>query len=71
METGDNFDNARAEREARDAVPGRAPGSRTSTIQDAMRRYLAARTYRERDPQKSSRPRTAKTEPTGEQDDEG
>jgi hypothetical protein len=70
METGDSFENARAEREARDAVPGRAPGSRTSAIQDALRRYLAARTYRDRDREESSLPRTAKTQPTGEQDDE-
>jgi hypothetical protein len=70
METGDSFENARTEREARDAVAGRAPGSRTSAIQGALKRYLAARIYRDRDPKESSLPRTAKTEPTGEQDDE-
>jgi hypothetical protein len=56
METGEGFEDARTSREARDAVPGRTPGSRSAAIQEALRRYLAVRIYRDRDSDESAPP---------------
>lgn len=60
MNTGEGFEDARTSREARDAVAGRPPGSRSAAIQDALRRYLAARTYRDRDSEESDQPTVKK-----------
>lgn len=50
MDTGDRFENESAAREARDSVVNRPAGSRRSATAEALKRYLGAQIYRDRDP---------------------
>jgi len=47
MTANDRVENARAAKEARDAVAGRRGGSRTTAAEDALKRYLASESFRE------------------------
>lgn len=48
MTTNDRLENARAAKEARDAAIGRTSDSRTQATEEALKRYLASESFRER-----------------------
>jgi len=72
MSDRERAENARAEREARDAsVQRTSRGPVARAIAAALTKYLAAERYRGRDPQPGDQPRGKPTGPSDETPDKG